>query len=211
MFVYITTIWWSWLPVIKSDMLKSRLGEREHTCVCWWSSDYPWGAGGPFIGSLPHISALSIFFETSQCLHRKRFQFPASDVLGHTPATWIWGIWLKGMEGATVEAVDFEFSCLQSSCLCGSVSSEKTLGLLLDLENTPCWIPPTKAPPLSGLSVRLALGGPFGSRVEPLRSPDHFFNCFLSCTVCWNVWCVVFIPFLFVLWFNVFVILLLLF
>lgn len=105
MFVYITTIWWSWLPVIKSDMLKSRLGEREHTCVCWWSSDYPWGAGGPFIGSLPHISALSIFFETSQCLHRKRFQFPASDVLGHTPATWIWGIWLKGMEGATVEAV----------------------------------------------------------------------------------------------------------
>lgn len=190
MFVYITTIWWSWLPVIKSDMLKSRLGEREHTCVCWWSSDYPWGAGGPFIGSLPHISALSIFFETSQCLHRKRFQFPASDVLGHTPATWIWGIWLKGMEGATVEAVDFEFSRLQSSCLCGSVSSEKNFGSLIGPGEYPLLDTPYKSSPFVGSERQAGLGWPFWlqswapQKSWPLLQLLLILHSLLKCMMC---------------------------
>lgn len=127
-----------WLPVIKSDMLKSGLGEREHACVCWWSMTTLEVQVDLSLVVCPTYQHFHIFFGTSQCLHRRHFQFPASSVLGDAPATWIWDIWLRGMEGATVEAVDFEFSRLQFSCLCGSVSSEKTLGLLLDLENTPC-------------------------------------------------------------------------
>lgn len=144
-----------WLPVIKSNMLKSGLGEREHACVWWWSHDYPWDAGGPFIGSLPHISALSyLFWGTSQCLHRRHFHFLPLGclVIYQLPG---FGYLVEGDGGCHLEAVDFEFSCL-----CGSVSSEKTLGLLLDLEIVPWRIPPAEAPPLSGLSFRLALVGP---------------------------------------------------
>lgn len=142
-----------------------------------------------------------IFFETSQCLQRRHLPSPASRVLGETPAAWIWVISLGGMESADFQAVHFEF-CLWFSCLCGSVSSGKTLNHLLDLGTQLLWISLSEAPPLSGLSFRLAFGGPWWLQGS---TPQEFWGAVTTPSttshltkICFNVWCVVFFPFLFV-------------
>lgn len=97
--------------------------------VCERSPGLAWGASGLFIGSfLPYISAftsslglVSICGEDTSTLLPQMclviHQLPGFELSG-------WG----EMQGAVIQAVDFGF-CLQLSCFCGSVSSEKNLGL----------------------------------------------------------------------------------
>lgn len=98
--------------------------------VCERSPGLSWGVSGLFIGILlPYISAFtSSLGLVSVCGEDTSTLLPQMCLAIHP----LPGFGLSGwgeMEGAVIQAVDFDFSCLQLSCLCGSVSSEKNFGL----------------------------------------------------------------------------------
>lgn len=163
-----------WLFIIKCEMLKSWLREREHVCVCWGlvtslgvQVDFP-------LAVCPTDQHLHIFFGSSQCLQRRHLQSPASGVFGGTLLLGFgfglfgWG----GTEGATVQAVDFDFSCLWLSCLCASVSSEKTWRFVLDLGAQLFENPVEKLPLCQAWASGWHLVALRTSRAEPFRGPE---------------------------------------
>ena len=98
--------------------------------MCERSPGLSWGVSGLFIGILlPYISAFtSSLGLVSVCGEDTSTLLPQMCLAIHP----LPGFGLSGwgeMEGAVIQAVDFDFSCLQLSCLCGSVSSEKNFGL----------------------------------------------------------------------------------
>lgn len=131
-------------------------------CVCagGLSRDYPSGAGGLFIGSLPpHISIFTSFLGQVTVCREDTSSLPLLCLVIHQLPKFELRISAEGMEDAAAQAVDFE-CCLQCSCLCGSVSSEKTESPA-GLGNPTALISFSEAPSLSGLSFRLAFCGPW--------------------------------------------------
>lgn len=139
--------------------------------MCERSPGLPWGASGLFMGTLlPCISTFTsslglviVCRDDTSCLLRQMclviHQLPGFRLSG-------WG----EMEGAIIQAVGFDFSCLQLPCLCGSVSSEKNFGLTARPGGpTALNAPQSAAPPLTGSPSGWPLVALGASRAESLQ------------------------------------------